>query len=167
MLPATRQVLEAEHLLVDHADAALERFARAARGAAGSPRQWISPASGWTMPARIFSSVDLPAPFSPISPCASPSATENVTPRSALTAPNDLRTSRNWRPMERMDSRGGEFYVDQSLLDVIVYNARHVAHQCASLPRSLALASHAPRVRSTVTKTTTTAIYARESRSRW
>ena len=30
MLPVTRQVREAEHLLVDHADAALERVARAA-----------------------------------------------------------------------------------------------------------------------------------------
>src|SRR6187549_1072202 len=45
------------------------------------------------MPARIFSSVDLPAPFSPTTACVSPDSTRKLTPRSACTAPNDLRTS--------------------------------------------------------------------------
>src|SRR5579859_240131 len=85
-----------------------------------SPRQWISPASGWTMPARIFSSVDLPAPFSPMSAWASPADTSKLTPRSARTAPNDLRMSRNCRAGWVVTRR-------QHLTpEVIVYNARHV-----------------------------------------
>src|SRR5262245_41654452 len=63
-----------------------------------SPCQWMSPPSGWTSPARIFSSVDLPAPFSPTSACAEPSATAKLTPLSARTAPNDFLTSRNSSP---------------------------------------------------------------------
>src|SRR5207253_1751657 len=54
-----------------------------------------SPRSGRRLPARILSSVDLPAPFSPTIAWASPSATANVTSRSAATAPNDLSRCRN------------------------------------------------------------------------
>ena len=50
----------------------------------GLPCQRISPRSALTSPARIFSSVDLPAPFSPTSACASPSATSKLTPRRAV-----------------------------------------------------------------------------------
>ena len=91
------EVGEAQHLLVDHADAVLDRFARARRREAARRCQRISPASAVTMPARILSSVDLPAPFSPTSACASPSATSKLTPRSALTAPKDLSMRSNCR----------------------------------------------------------------------
>ena len=51
-----------------------------------SPAMAIVPASGFTIPARTFMSVDLPAPFAPMSPTTSPSATRSVTPSSARTA---------------------------------------------------------------------------------
>ena len=71
--------------------------ASASRGRAsaiGWPSRHSSPLSGRREPERILSSVDLPAPFSPTSACASPAATSKLTPPSARTAPNDLRTSR-------------------------------------------------------------------------
>src|SRR5918993_3655715 len=37
-----------------------------------SPLRMISPESGWTAPVMILMSVDLPAPFSPMSACTSP-----------------------------------------------------------------------------------------------
>jgi photosystem II stability/assembly factor-like uncharacterized protein len=63
---------------------------RAPVSATRAPPTRSSPRSGRRLPARIFSSVDLPAPFSPTIACASPSAIEKVTSRSAATAPNDL-----------------------------------------------------------------------------
>ena len=48
---------------------------------------------GWNTPATIFISVDLPAPFSPISACTVPGRTRNCTPSSATTPGNSLRTS--------------------------------------------------------------------------
>ncbi len=38
-------------------------------------------------------SVDLPAPFSPMSPWMSPGASEKLTPCSTCTGPNDFETS--------------------------------------------------------------------------
>src|SRR5262245_64417116 len=49
-----------------------------------------SPPPGRSVPARIFSSVDLPAPFSPTIAWAVPAAIEKETSRSAVTAPNDF-----------------------------------------------------------------------------
>jgi hypothetical protein len=51
------------------------------------------PASGACTPARILTSVDLPAPFSPTSACDSPAYSSRWTSRSAATAPNDFDTS--------------------------------------------------------------------------
>src|SRR5438128_346893 len=45
-------------------------------------------------PERIFMSVLLPAPFSPINAITSPGATLNSTPRNALVAPKLRRTPR-------------------------------------------------------------------------
>src|SRR5215471_4116216 len=50
------------------------------------------------MPASTFSSVDLPAPFSPTQACVSPAATSNDTSSSARTAPKDFETPRNSSP---------------------------------------------------------------------
>src|ERR687888_1228799 len=68
----------------------------AARASAGSPR-WVSspsssrrPASGRCTPARTFTSVDLPAPFSPTRACASPACSSMEASSSARTEPNDL-----------------------------------------------------------------------------
>src|SRR5688500_12007957 len=109
-----------------------------------SPRQCTSPPSGWTMPARIFSSVDLPAPFSPIRPWASPSATANDTPRSARTAPNDLRTSLNLRPWEDEVTRER----------ILLYNARML-----TLTRCAAVLAGTLLLGSSVTKTTTKSVF--------
>src|SRR5687767_5041995 len=61
------------------------------------PCQRIWPASGAIRPARILSSVDLPAPFSPTSAWALPAATSKLTPVSALMAPKDLWMPSNCR----------------------------------------------------------------------
>jgi hypothetical protein len=48
------------------------------------------PASGWYTPARIFTSVDLPAPFSPTRACASPPYSSIEPSTRACTAPKDF-----------------------------------------------------------------------------
>src|SRR5918997_2513254 len=71
----------------------------AARAAAGlsrctcCPSRSTRPVSGVCTPARTFTSVDLPAPFSPTSAWASPERSSRCAPRRAATAPNDLLTS--------------------------------------------------------------------------
>src|SRR5215471_94343 len=52
----------------------------------------ISPESAWIAPARILTSVDLPAPFSPTSACTSPARTSKSTPESAWTPGYDFDT---------------------------------------------------------------------------
>jgi hypothetical protein len=62
--------------------------ARAAAGSApttGRPSNSIVPASGATAPAMIFTSVLLPAPFSPRMAWISPAATSSETPSLAVT----------------------------------------------------------------------------------
>ena len=65
----------------------------ASRAACGPARTtgWPStasvPLSGWYTPARILTSVDFPAPFSPTSACASPPNSEIEPSASACTAP--------------------------------------------------------------------------------
>src|SRR5512136_733256 len=49
----------------------------------GAPSSRISPALRGMAPARIFISVDLPAPFSPTMACTSPPSAEKSTPRKA------------------------------------------------------------------------------------
>jgi hypothetical protein len=55
------------------------------RSAMRSPSISIVPAFGATVPPRMFISVDLPAPFSPIRPTISPPSTDRDTSRSATT----------------------------------------------------------------------------------
>src|SRR5215212_779035 len=55
------------------------------RGAIGLPPRTICPASGGCTPVRTLISVDLPAPFSPISAWISPARTVKSTPSSART----------------------------------------------------------------------------------
>src|SRR5215471_16935407 len=62
---------------------------------AGFPSTVSWPSSGWYTPARIFTSVDLPAPFSPTSPCASPPYRSIDPSTIACTAPNDLTAPRS------------------------------------------------------------------------
>src|SRR3954447_8852961 len=52
------------------------------------------PASGLSAPATIFTSVDLPAPFSPRRACTEPARTVKSAPASATTPPYVLRTPR-------------------------------------------------------------------------
>ena len=52
-----------------------------------SPRIRIFPPSGCTAPVKIFTSVDLPAPFAPIRAWTSPGRTESEASLSAATAP--------------------------------------------------------------------------------
>src|SRR5688572_13278896 len=53
----------------------------------------MRPASGRWTPARIFISVDLPAPFSPTSACASPGRTARSTPESTAFPAKDFEMS--------------------------------------------------------------------------
>jgi hypothetical protein len=53
----------------------------------GRPSRRISPSSGATMPLRILSSVDLPAPFAPTSAWISAGSTSKLTPRTAWMPP--------------------------------------------------------------------------------
>src|SRR5581483_4311378 len=59
-----------------------------------SPPISICASSGEYSPARIFTSVDLPAPFSPSRARIEPPATSRSTPWRTSTPPNDLRTPR-------------------------------------------------------------------------
>ena len=52
----------------------------------GVPPSMIAPLSGCTCPERIFSSVDLPEPFSPTSTCTSPGRTCEVRPAQCVDA---------------------------------------------------------------------------------
>jgi hypothetical protein len=52
-----------------------------------------TPASGFSCPARIFSSVDFPAPFGPIKPVRSPSSIPSVIPLNNGREPYDLLIS--------------------------------------------------------------------------
>src|SRR5438067_4416177 len=54
---------------------------------ASSPSRTSRPASGRWTPARTLTSVDLPAPFSPTSPCVSPAKSSMCPSSSARTAP--------------------------------------------------------------------------------
>ena len=77
---------------------AVMRAACAASGdakATGAPPIRISPASGRWMPVRIFTSVDLPAPFSPTSAVTRPGRSARSTPSSALTPGKSLDTPRS------------------------------------------------------------------------
>ena len=62
------------------------------RNTTGPPPSTIAPASGGKWPAKIFTSVDLPAPFSPIKACTSPGHSDSETSTRALTPANDLLT---------------------------------------------------------------------------
>ena len=57
----------------------------------GSPSSRIVPLSGWWTPARILTSVLLPAPFSPTSAWTSPARRSSETSSSAWVAPEALR----------------------------------------------------------------------------
>src|SRR5689334_7162697 len=57
-----------------------------------SPCKCSSPESGVWIPAMIFISVDLPAPFSPMTACTVPGSTRKETSSSAMTPGNALQT---------------------------------------------------------------------------
>src|SRR5664279_2078401 len=61
----------------------------------GTPSSSTVPLSGWCTPARIFTNVDFPAPFSPSSACAVPASSRIEPSASAWTAPNALVTCRS------------------------------------------------------------------------
>ena len=63
------------------------RASAASPNAIGSPSRNTPPPSGASCPARIFSRVDLPEPFSPISPWISCPRSSKSTERRALTGP--------------------------------------------------------------------------------
>src|SRR5579871_2278245 len=57
-----------------------------------APANEIVPVVGMVSPARQLKKVDLPAPFGPISPMISPSATDKSAPATARKLPNSLET---------------------------------------------------------------------------
>ena len=67
---------------------------RGERKATGRPSMAIVPASGDSTPARMFMSVDLPAPFSPSKALSRPEQTVIPAPASACTPGNALRIPR-------------------------------------------------------------------------
>src|SRR6476646_7255291 len=68
------------------------RRAWRASPAISTPFTTIEPESGFTMPARRFLIVDLPAPFSPTSATTSPGATSKLTSLTAVMPPNRFVT---------------------------------------------------------------------------
>src|SRR5438093_7131733 len=66
------------------------------------PRTERVPRSGVAMPARILSSVDLPAPFGPMRPAWSPSKSPNESASKSDRAPYDLLTASQLRRSERL-----------------------------------------------------------------
>ena len=73
------------------------RARRGVRLSSRRPSKTISPASGSIAPVRILIRVDLPAPFSPSSPCTSARRTSRSTPSRASTPGNRLVRPRMWR----------------------------------------------------------------------
>src|SRR5688500_8030891 len=61
----------------------------------GCPSITTEPDVGRYAPLRIFSNVDLPAPFSPINACTDPARTSKETSVSALTPGNSIETRLN------------------------------------------------------------------------
>ena len=61
------------------------------RGANSTPSRVMCPALGWCIPARMALRVDLPAPFSPMSPTTEPAATVKSTLSSTRTPENSLQ----------------------------------------------------------------------------
>ena len=84
------QVGGEQDFLVDEGDAALLRLRRTAQSDERTPSIRIPPAVGWRWPAKTFISVDLPAPFSPITAWTSPAFTSSVRPCSTVTGPKAL-----------------------------------------------------------------------------
>ena len=71
------EVGDQRRLLVDRHQAGAARLGGRVHVARASPRIRMRPASGRTPPVRIFTSVDLPAPFAPISAWTSPGLTDS------------------------------------------------------------------------------------------
>ena len=70
----------------------------------GLPSKTTSPSSGTYTPPRIFMSVDLPAPFSPMSATTSPGPTDRLTAPSAVTPGKRLVMARS---SSREETGGG------------------------------------------------------------
>ena len=100
------QVGEQGRFLVDDRDARRPGRRPGRAGRPGWPSMSSSPASGWCTPARIFTSVDLPAPFSPTSACASPPYRSIVASTTARTAPNDFAACAREHGRPRADGPG-------------------------------------------------------------
>ena len=82
-----RQVGEQRRLLVDDGDAGVARVGGQWKSVGLAVDEHRRRASGRTTPASTFTSVDLPAPFSPTSARTSPGASARLPSRSARTAP--------------------------------------------------------------------------------
>src|ERR1700728_423653 len=80
------------------------------------PSNQTEPASGCNRPVIRLNNVDLPAPFGPMMPSASPRATSRLTPSTALSEPNDLVKLANLRITQppRRESRPGDRALHQS-----------------------------------------------------
>ena len=81
------EVREQVELLRDDRDAVAHGLGGGGEADRAGRRGAASPASGASAPAMIFTSVDLPAPFSPSSACTEPARTVKSAPASATTPP--------------------------------------------------------------------------------
>ena len=88
---ATDEVGEEPRLLVDDRDARARGRGPGRGATTGSPSSSTLPLSGWWTPARILTSVLLPAPFSPTSAWTSPARSSSDTSDSAWVAAEPLR----------------------------------------------------------------------------
>src|ERR1700733_10716113 len=92
------------------------------------PSKCTVPVSGRSTPVMRLNSVDLPAPFGPMMPSASPRATSSATPSTALSEPNDrarlssLRITS--RPSRTSDQTQTIFGVSRAQRSTIVMRCR-------------------------------------------
>ena len=90
------QIVAERQVLIDDLDALLARFDRLVEMHVLAAER-ISPWVGGKLPAMTLTSVDLPAPLSPMRPSTSPSSSVMSTSFSAWIAPKCLETERNSR----------------------------------------------------------------------
>src|SRR4051812_4462388 len=102
---------------------------RGERSETRSPRTSTEPPSGARTPAKIFPSVDLPAPFSPTSACTDPDRTATVASVSALVPPKCFETPRASR---KAGSRGAS---DSGMAVLLAPAGRRIVPAHLEVPR--------------------------------
>ena len=114
------EILEQVELLVDEGDAGLAGLLHRQRRVLARRRSRSTQTTARRTPPRIFISVDLPAPFSPIRPSTSPGASDEARRRRAR-----RHLDRSWRWSEAR-----EVYLDMEPHSLRAWSARFSAMPC-------------------------------------